>query len=211
MITVVVVDDQDLVRSGLIRLLETAPELSVVGEATQGEEAVRIVAGSRPDVVLMDVRMPVLNGIEATRRIRVRTPDSRVLVLTTFDLDEYVYAALQAGASGFLLKDARPEELIDAVRRTAAGESLLAPSVTATLVHAFARQSLRPDRVLPDLTPRERDILLAVARGLSNQEIADELVIGHATVKTYVSRLLMKLGGTDRVHLVIAAYEASLT
>jgi DNA-binding NarL/FixJ family response regulator len=207
---VVVADDQDLVRSGIVALLGTDPAFEVVGEARQGEEAVCVVRATYPTVVLMDVRMPVMDGIEATLRIKAELPDVRVLILTTFDLDEHVFAALRAGASGFLLKDVSAEQLLEAVRLTAEGESLLAPSVTRRLVASFASRPTRPRRDLPKLTSREQDVLLGVSRGLSNQEIADELFVGFPTVKTYVSRLLMKLGGTDRVHLVIAAYEAGL-
>ncbi len=210
MIRVVVADDQDLVRSGIVALLGTDPAFEVVGEARQGEEAVCVVRATYPTVVLMDVRMPVMDGIEATLRIKAELPDVRVLILTTFDLDEHVFAALRAGASGFLLKDVSAEQLLEAVRLTAEGESLLAPSVTRMLVASFASRPTRPRRELPKLTSREQDVLLGVTRGLSNQEIADELFVGFPTVKTYVSRLLMKLGGTDRVHLVIAAYEAGL-
>lgn len=210
MIRVVVADDQDLVRSGIVALLGTDPAFEVVGEARQGEEAVRVVRATSPSVVLMDVRMPMMDGIEATLQIKAELPDVRVLILTTFDLDEHVFAALRAGASGFLLKDMSAEQLLDAVRLTAEGESLLAPSVTRMLVSSFAARSTRPRRELPTLTSRELDVLLGVTRGLSNQEIADALFVGTPTVKTYVSRLLMKLGGTDRVHLVIAAYEAGL-
>lgn len=210
MIRVVVADDQDLVRSGIVALLGTDPAFEVVGEAGQGEEAVCVVRATYPAVVLMDVRMPVMDGIEATLRIKAELPDVRVLILTTFDLDEHVFAALRAGASGFLLKDVSAEQLLEAVRLTAEGESLLAPSVTRMLVATFASRPTRPRRELPKLTSREQDVLLGVARGLSNQEIADELFIGMPTVKTYVSRLLLKLGKTDRVHLVIAAYEAGL-
>jgi len=209
-IRVVVADDQDLVRSGIVALLGTDPAFEVVGEAGQGEEAVCVVRATYPAVVLMDVRMPVMDGIEATLRIKAELPDVRVLILTTFDLDERVFAALRAGASGFLLKDVSAEQLLEAVRLTAEGESLLAPSVTRMLVASFASRPTRPRRELPKLTSREQDVLLGVARGLANQEIADELFVGYPTVKTYVSRLLMKLGETDRVHLVIAAYEAGL-
>lgn len=220
MIRVAVVDDQDLVRGGLTALLRTAPDVEVVGEAGQGEEAVRLVQGAAPDVVLMDVRMPVMDGIEATRRLKAdpATAGVAVVMLTTFGLEEYVFAALRAGASGFLLKDSSPEALLDGVRLTAAGESLLAPAVTRALVSAFARGDLGadvgtgdpPGEGLPELTARELDVLTRVARGLSNQEIATDLGVGGATVKTYVSRLLMKLGVPDRVHLVIAAYRAGL-
>ncbi|WP_327590525.1 response regulator transcription factor [Nonomuraea sp. NBC_00507] len=183
------------------------------GKARQGEEAVRLVRATRPDVVLMDVRMPVLDGIEATRQIRSDPglASARVVILTTFGLDEYVFGALRAGAVGFLLKDTPPEDLLRAIRVVMAGESLLSPSITRRLVEVFADSPAPlPDRTLPDLTDREVDVLTLVAQGLSNADIAARLHIGPATVKTYVSRLLTKLGGTARVHLVIAAYESGL-
>lgn len=209
---VVVVDDQELVRSGLIALVAAAPDMEVVGSAAHGEEAIRVVHATSPDVVLMDVRMPVLDGLEATRRI---TTDSacartRVVILTTFGLDDYVFGALRAGAVGFLLKDTPPAELLHAIRVAANGDALLSPSVTRRLVEVFAAAPPPPPRAgaLPELTAREADVLVLVAQGLSNTEIASRLHIGTATVKTYVSRLLMKLGLTTRVHLVISAYEA---
>jgi DNA-binding NarL/FixJ family response regulator len=214
---VAVVDDQDLVRGGLVSLLRTSQDMEIVGEAGQGEEAVRMVSTTTPEVVLMDIRMPVMDGVEATRRIKADPANAgvRVVMLTTFGHDDYVFAALRAGASGFLLKDSTPEALLDAVRQTAAGQSLLSPSVTRSLVAAFATGRVNPataahNRQLPELTVRERDVLVAVATGLANAEIAHELGIGPATVKTYVSRLLMKLAVPDRVHLVIVAYEAGL-
>lgn len=210
MTRVLVADDQELVRDGIAGMLAASDDLDVVGQATDGIEAIELAGRTHPDLIVMDIRMPVVDGIEATRRIIERHPEFRVLVLTTFDLDEYVFSALRAGASGFLLKDASPEELVDAVRAVAEGGSLLAPSATRAVVEAFAAAVPRASRRLPDLTPRELDILHGVAQGLSNQQIADELSIGVATVKTYVSRLLMKFGGTDRVHLVIAAYEGGL-
>ena len=210
---VVVVDDQELVRAGFVALLASNPDLEVVGEAGQGEEAVRLVAEQLPDVVLMDVRMPVLDGIEATKRILAdpRSAHVRVIVLTTFAMDEYVFGALRAGAVGFLVKDTPPAELLRAVHVAAAGDALLSPSVTKRLIEAFASTpSPQPTRPTPDLTAREADILMLVARGLSNAEIADQLHLGVATVKTYVSRLLEKLNLNTRTHLVIHAYESGL-
>ena len=210
---VVVIDDQELVRAGFAALLASSPDLEVVGEAGQGEEAVRLVAEQLPDVVLMDVRMPVLDGIEATKRILAdpRCAHVRVIVLTTFAMDEYVFGALRAGAVGFLVKDTPPAELLRAVQVAAAGDALLSPSVTKRLIEAFASTPTpQPTRPTPDLTARERDILMLVARGLSNAEIADQLHLGLATVKTYVSRLLEKLSLNTRTHLVIHAYESGL-
>jgi DNA-binding NarL/FixJ family response regulator len=213
---VVVVDDQDLVRAGFVALLSADPGMRVIGQAGQGEEAVRLIRATRPDIVLMDVRMPVLDGIEATRRITAdpACAATRVVILTTFGLDEYVFGALRAGAVGFLLKDTPPEELLRAVRVAAAGEALLSPSVTRRLVEVFATLP-DPTRVgsgIPpiELTDRENDVLRLVTTGLSNVEIADRLGIGPATVKTYVSRLLAKVGVAERIHLVIYAYESGL-
>ena len=207
---VLVADDQELVRAGFCVILEAAG-FAVVGEAADGAQAVEIAARERPDVVLMDIRMPVMDGLEATRLITAggdSTP--KVVILTTFDLDDYVYEALRAGASGFLLKDAPRADLIAAVRVAAAGDALLSPSVTRRLIEAFARRPASaapaPSR-LASLTPRERDILLLVARGHSNTEIASELVVSEATVKTHVGHLLAKLGLRDRVQAVILAYE----
>lgn len=215
-ISVVVVDDQDLVRAGFVALLSADPGMRVVGQAGQGEEAVRLIRATRPDIVLMDVRMPVLDGIEATRRITTdpACAATRVVILTTFGLDEYVFGALRAGAVGFLLKDTPPEELLRAVRVAAAGEALLSPSVTRRLVEVFATLP-DPARIgsgtpLVELTDRENDVLRLVTAGLSNVEIADRLGIGPATVKTYVSRLLAKVGVAERIHLVIYAYESGL-
>ena len=215
MIRALVVDDQLAVRAGFAALLETQPDITVVATAADGEEAVRRSDEHRPDVVLMDIRMPVLDGIAATRRIcaSAREADPRVLVLTTFDLDEYVYDALQAGASGFLLKDAPPETLFEAVRVVAAGDALLAPGVTRRLIAEFAR--LRPPQRtrsedLDALTRREIEILALVAAGLSNHEIADRLVLSNETVKTHVSHVLRKLGLRDRAQAVVAAYETGL-
>jgi DNA-binding NarL/FixJ family response regulator len=206
----VVADDQELVRAGFCVILEAAG-FTVAGEAADGAAAVALAASERPDVVLMDVRMPVMDGLEATRLITAAGPGApKVVILTTFDLDDYVYEALRSGASGFLLKDAPRADLVAAVRVAAAGDALLAPSVTRRLIEAFAR---RPASVAPapsrlaSLTPRERDILLQVARGRSNTEIARELVVTEATVKTHVGHLLAKLGLRDRVQAVILAYE----
>ena len=208
-------DDQALVRDGLKVQLGMAPDVDVVGEVADGEQAVALARRERPDVLLMDIRMPVLDGIEATRRI-AQDPASanvRVLVLTTFDLDELVYGALSAGASGFLLKDATPEEILQGIRVVAAGESLLAPTVTSRLVREFARRpTTRPtaSNQLSSLTEREREVLALVGRGLSNAEIAEDLVVSHATAKTHVSRILTKLGARDRAQLVVVAYESGL-
>ena len=215
MIRVGICDDQALVRDGLRVQLGLAPDIDVVGEASDGEQAVALARRERPDVLVMDIRMPVLDGIEATRRIvaDAATDRVRVLMLTTFDLDEHVYAALSAGASGFLLKDATPEEIVHAIRVVAAGESLLAPTVTSRLVREFASRPTagRPDgELLNSLTEREVEVLLLVAQGLSNAELADRLVVSHATAKTHVSRILSKLGLRDRAQLVVAAYEAGL-
>ena len=213
-IRVGICDDQPLLRDGLRVQLGLIADLDIVGEAANGEQAVALARRERPDVLVMDVRMPVLDGIEATRRIvgGLGTENVKVLILTTFDLDEHVYAALSAGASGFLLKDATPEELAHAVRVVAAGEALLAPTVTSRLVREFARRSAgRPRReLLASLTERETEVLQLVAAGLSNAELAERLVISHATAKTHVSRILTKLGLRDRAQLVVAAYEAGL-
>lgn len=214
-IRVAVADDQPLVRTGIGAMIDHAPDLEMVAEAANGAEAVELARRHRPDVFLMDVRMPVLDGIEATRRIasEEETSHVRVLMLTTFDLDEYVYAALRAGASGFLLKDARPEDLLDAVRVVAAGEALLAPSVTRRLIEEFARRP-ETDQATPAaldvLTEREREVLVLVARGLSNAEIAQQLYVSPATAKTHVSRVMMKLHARDRARLVMLAYETGL-
>ena len=216
MISVVVADDQALVRGGFRMLVDAAGDMRVVGEAANGAEAVELVARYRPDVVLMDIRMPVTDGIEATRQI-IATAEgaaTKVLILTTFDLDEYVYGALRAGASGFLLKDTRPEELLAGIRTLAAGEALLAPSVTRMLIAEFVQHpdpSPSPAPVeLNDLTERELEVLVEVGRGLSNADIAARLNISAATAKTHVSRLLMKLHVHDRAQLVVAAYESHL-
>ena len=211
-IRVLIVDDQSLVRAGFRLVLENDPEIQVVGEASNGHEAVYSAGRLEPDVVLMDIRMPELDGIAATREITRRHP-ARVLVLTTYDLDEYVYDALQAGASGFLLKDTPPTQLVDGIRAVAAGEALLAPTVTRRLIEEFARigpaQRARPTE-LDELTPRELDVLRLLARGLSNAEIAEALVLGDTTVKTHVTHVLGKLGLRDRVQAVVLAYESGL-
>jgi DNA-binding NarL/FixJ family response regulator len=211
-ISVVVVDDQEVVRAGFSALLATQPDFSVVGTASNGAEAVELAGRRQPDVVLMDVRMPVMDGIEATRRITAAGA-ARILVLTTFDLDEYVYDALAAGASGFLLKDVTAEGLFEAVRVVAAGDALLAPAVTRRLIAEFARLRPRPastPAALDILTPRETDVLRLVAAGLSNAEIATRLVVGEETVKTHVSRILSKLNLRDRTQAVVLAYESGL-
>lgn len=213
MIRVVIADDQAMVRAGFSALLNAQPDIEVVGLAADGDECLRVVAELAPDVVLMDVRMPVLDGISATRELSASAPETRILMLTTFDVDDYVFDALSAGAAGFLLKDASPEELARAVRVVAEGESLLAPSATRALIERFAatRGPRRTDRVvLGELTEREREILVGVAQGESNTEIAARLFIAEQTVKTHVSRILSKLGARDRAQLVIAAYEAGL-
>jgi DNA-binding NarL/FixJ family response regulator len=211
MISVVIADDQGMVRAGFRSLLGGEPDLKVVGEAADGETAVRLARQHRPDVVLMDIRMPVLDGLAATRRLAELGVPSRVLVLTTFDLDEYVFQALRAGASGFLLKDATAEELVTAVRTLAAGEALLDPAVTRRVIDAFAQvPQPRPDAKLAQLTEREVQVLRLVARGLTNAEIASELVVSDATAKTHVSNVLLKLGLRDRIHAVIYAYESGL-
>ena len=214
MTTILIADDQALVRVGLRKILENEPETTVVGEAGDGEDAVAEAWRLRPDVVLMDIRMPVLDGIEATRRIVRAQPGTRVLVLTTFGLDTYVYDALRAGASGFMLKDAPPEEITAAVRIVAGGDALLAPAVTRAVIEEFTRRPATaapaPPRALAELTPREREVLDLLARGLSNPEISKQLVISEATVKTHVARILQKLDLRDRVQAVIYAYEGGL-
>jgi DNA-binding NarL/FixJ family response regulator len=210
-ISVAVADDQALVRMGLRVLIESEDDLVLAGEAEDGREAVDLVRRSRPDVILMDVRMPNVDGIEATRRLSALPDPPRILVLTTFDLDDVVYDALRAGASGFLLKDAPEERLITAIRVVADGGSLFAPSVTRRLIEEFARRApARPAPSLADLTERETEVLVQVARGLSNAEIASALFVTENTVKTHVARVLMKLGLRDRVQAVVLAYESSL-
>jgi DNA-binding NarL/FixJ family response regulator len=214
-IGVVVVDDQALVRAGFRVLVDSSSDLEVLGEAADGVDAVRIVRQLRPEVVLMDIRMPGMDGIEATRQI-VGAPEgagTRVLILTTFDLDEYVYDALRAGASGFLLKDTPPADLLEAIRVIAAGNALLAPSVTRTLIAEFAGRAaplMKNADALGMITPREREVLLHIARGRSNGEIAEDLHMSGATAKTHVSRLLSKLGARDRAQLVVIAFESGL-
>ncbi|MFJ9629355.1 response regulator [Streptomyces sp. NPDC101175] len=214
MTTVLIVDDQALQRLGFSMLIEQYPDLSTVGEATNGVEAVRLTAELRPDVVLMDVRMPGMDGIEATRRIVGSGDRSRVLVLTTFDLDEYAYAALRAGASGFLLKDALPEELVAGIRAVAAGDAVISPGLTRKLIDAFGDRmpgrTPEQDRRLDTLTDREREILTAMASGWSNTEIAERLCLAESTVKSHVGRVLAKIGARDRVQAVIFAYDAGL-
>jgi DNA-binding NarL/FixJ family response regulator len=212
-IRVVVADDQALVRGGFRVLVDSADDLTVVGEAADGREAVALVQREQPDVVLMDIRMPVMDGLEATRRIVESTSATRVLVLTTFDLDEYVFAALKAGASGFLLKDTPPQALLSGIRTVAAGEALLSPSITQQLIREYVN---RPDDPAPPpphlegLTDRELEVLTLVAKGRSNGEIAERLYISPATTKSHVSRLLMKLGARDRAQLIVLAYEVGL-
>jgi DNA-binding NarL/FixJ family response regulator len=211
-IRVLIADDQMMVREGFSVLLGSQPDIEVAGEAVDGRDAVGKVAALRPDVALLDVRMPGMNGLEATREIVAGTPETKVLILTTYDLDEYVYQALRAGASGFLLKDAPPEQLIAAIHTLAAGEALIAPAITKRLIEQFARAApaSRPPEQLAELTPRELEVLGLVARGRSNGEIADELVLSEATVKTHVKRVLAKLRVRDRVGAVVFAYEAGL-
>ena len=209
-IRVLLCDDQALVRRGFRMILDARPDLEVVGEAEDGLEAVEQTRTLAPDVVLMDVRMPNLDGIEATRRIVSSGARARVLILTTFDPDEYVYEAIRVGASGFLLKDVEPGELVDAIRVVAAGNALLGSTVTQRLLERFAGSSPAQTRSLDDLTERELEILRLVAEGLSNAEIADRLVVGETTVKTHVSSVLRKLGVRDRVQAVIAAYDSGL-
>ena len=213
-VKVLIVDDQALLRGSFRLLVDTAPDLEVVGEADNGRRAVELAAATAPDVVLMDVRMPEMDGIEATRRITAAGGDTRVLMLTTFDLDAYVYAALRAGASGFLLKDTPPGELLSAIRVVAAGEGLLAPSVTRRLIREFAERPQAPSAELTaelaGVTEREREVLTLIAKGLSNTDLAAHLHLSPATVKTHIGRLLAKLGARDRAQLVIIAYESGL-
>ncbi len=215
MIRVGVADDQALVRSGFTVLLRSADDIEVVGEAANGLEAIDLVKRERPDVMLMDIRMPEMDGLVATRQILdLEHVATRVLILTTFDLDEYVFSALHAGASGFLLKDTLPDELLNAVRVVAEGEALLAPRVTRRLIEQFVQQPAKaeqaPNPGLERLTEREHEVLLAVAHGCSNAEIAEQLFMSHATAKTHVSRLLTKLDARDRAQLVMIAYESGL-
>jgi DNA-binding NarL/FixJ family response regulator len=210
---VLIADDDDLMRAGLVELLAGDPTIEIAGEAATGRQAVERARRLEPDVVLMDVRMPDLDGIEATRELTNAAQDSRILILTTFEQDDYIFSALRAGASGFLLKRTRPEDLIAAVHAIAAGESLLSPSVTRRVIDRMAQQptpDLADQGKLGELTPRERDVLELIARGLSNREIAVQLVVEESTVRTHVKRILMKLGLRDRVQAVIFAYESGL-
>jgi DNA-binding NarL/FixJ family response regulator len=212
-IRVLICDDQALVRAGFRAILGSRPEIEIVGEAENGAEAVALAERRRPDVILMDIRMPLLDGVEATRRLVAEGSPARILVLTTFDLDEYVHAAIRAGASGFLLKDVTPAELVEAIRIVAGGDALLAPSVTRRLLERFAVTLPAGDQsseVLEQLTARETEVLRLLAGGLSNAEIASELVVSEATVKSHISSLLRKLGLRDRVQPVILAYETGL-
>jgi DNA-binding NarL/FixJ family response regulator len=214
MIRVLVADDQVLLRGSLRLLVDSAPDLTAVGEASTGAEAVEIATREKPDVILMDIRMPGMDGIEATRQITAapETASTRILVLTTFDLDEYVFAALRAGASGFLLKDTPPGDLLAAVRVVAVGDALLSPGITRQLIGEFTRQSVptRPAQDLGELTEREREVLTLIGLGLSNTEIASRLHVSLSTAKTHVGRLLMKLDARDRAQLVITAYDTGL-
>lgn len=213
-VKIVVVDDQEMVRSGFVALLNTQPDLEVVGTAADGSEALQVVRRTHPDVVLMDVRMPVMDGIEALRQLSANpaTAQTKVVMLTTFDADEYVHESLRLGASGFLLKDASPDELASAIRVVHAGEALLSPSVTRQVIAQFARapRKRRADPRLKQLTEREREVLENIARGSSNSEIAAELFLAEQTVKTHVSRILGKLGLRDRAQAVVFAYESGL-
>jgi DNA-binding NarL/FixJ family response regulator len=214
MTRVLIADDDDLMRAGLVELLSGEPEIEIVGEAATGRQAVERARRLGPDVVLMDVRMPDLDGIQATRELARAAPQARVLILTTFEQDDYVFGALRAGASGFLLKRTRPEELIAAVRSVAAGDSLLSPSVTRLVIDRMAQQplpELANQAKLDELTPREREVLELVARGLSNREIATELFVEDSTVRTHVKRIQMKLQLRDRVQIVIFAYETGMS
>lgn len=212
LIRVVLVDDQELVRTGFRMILDAEPDIEVVGEAGDGEAALATVAASRPDVVLMDVRMPRMDGIESTRFIVGMEEPPRILILTTFDIDDYVYEALRAGASGFLLKDTPADDLVAGVRVVASGESLLAPSVTRRLIEEFAKRPDSPVEIasLADLTERESEVLVQIARGKSNAEIAADLFVSETTVKTHVSHILTKLELRDRVQAVVVAYESGL-
>ena len=211
-VRVVIADDQQLVRAGFRMILGTQPDIEVIGEAANGADAVALASSLEPDVLLMDIQMPGLDGIEATRHILAGEPDRapRILILTTFDLDEYVYDALRAGASGFLLKDVPPQQLAAAVRTVGDGDALLSPSITRRLIEEFAvrRAGRKTQRDLAELSPRELDVFRLLARGMSNREIADYLIVGETTVKTHVARILAKLGARDRVQAVVLAYES---
>jgi DNA-binding NarL/FixJ family response regulator len=220
-ISILLVDDQELLRMGFRMVLDAQPDMEVIGESADGEQAVDLVLERSPDVVLMDVRMPGMDGVEATSRIVASGSESRVIILTTFDLDEYAYAALRAGASGFLLKDAPPADLISAIRAVASGDAVVAPSTTRRLLSSLAHRLPGPapnpgagadggHHALQALTPREREVMLAVARGMSNSEIAESLVLSEATVKTHVGRILAKLELRDRVQIVVFAYDNGL-
>jgi DNA-binding NarL/FixJ family response regulator len=212
-VRVLLVDDDDLMRAGLRAVLSSDSRVEVVGEAGSGRAAVERVRMLRPDLVLMDVRMPDLDGIAATREVTSESPEVKVVILTTFEQDDYIFGALNAGASGFLLKRSGPEELLAAIQTVAAGDSLLSPSVTRTVIDRMARQptpEIGPSRLLDELTPREHEVLVLLARGLSNSEIAAELVIEESTVKTHVKRILMKLRLRDRIQAVVFAYESGL-
>lgn len=215
-ISVLIVDDDTLVRAGLRLMIETQDDLRVVGEAGNGDEAVALTGAHNPDVVLMDIRMPGTDGLEATRRITAEADGTRVIILTTFEIDDYVFEAIRCGASGFLLKRTRPEELLDAIRIVAGGEALLSPSVTQRLMREYARTSgqatptAATNKGLERLTEREREVLIHIGHGLSNHEIAAHLHLGESTVKTHVKRILMKLGLRDRVHAVVYAYDVGL-
>jgi DNA-binding NarL/FixJ family response regulator len=214
--SILLVDDQPMLRMGYRMILDAQPDLNVVGEAENGLEAIDLAARLQPNVVLMDVRMPDLDGVQATERIVASGSDSKIIVLTTFDLDEYAFGALRAGASGFLLKDAPPPDMLSAIRAVATGDAVVAPSVTRRLLSQFAHRLPDPqspvltDERVESLTPRERELLIEVARGLSNAEIAERLVVSEATVKTHVGRILGKLGLRDRVQIVVFAYETGL-
>jgi DNA-binding NarL/FixJ family response regulator len=212
MTTVLIADDQPLQRMGFKMLLDGTPGMTVVGEASTGAEAVRMVEQTRPDVVLMDVRVPGMDGIEATRRITAAGSRTNVLILTTFDLDEYVYAGLRAGASGFLLKDARPEELIAGIRAVASGDSVVAPSLTRKLMTAYLQDAppVKQDRRLATLSEREREVLEAIGQGATNTEIAERFILTESTVKKHVGRVLAKIGARDRIQAVIFAYDNGL-
>ena len=213
-VRVLVVDDDNLIRAGLRAVLSSDETIEVVGEAMTGRHAIERVRALEPELVLMDVRMPDLDGIAATREVLAVSPEVKVVILTTFEQDDYIFGAINAGASGFLLKRTSPEELIAAVHTVAAGDSLLSPSVTRTVIDRIANQQVatsEPDQRLDDLTPREREVLELIARGSSNGEIAEALVIEESTVKTHVKRILMKLGLRDRIHAVIFGYESGLT